>query len=225
MTSRSTPRGRRPRGGVRLFAVLGLVATCLVASLAPAPFLLDRQAVEGGELWRLVTGHLVHASRAHFLFDVGVGAVLLLLLRWRRTLWLLPPFVGILVLALRPDLDFYTGLSGVLHGWTVLATVDLARSGDRLERGLASIVLVGVILKAVVESSLGVSVLTSGVDMGTPTVFLAHVAGVLGGLLIAGGEAVGRRLTLCDNAPSPREIRGREQVPAAPLGRRHTVWP
>ena len=192
---------------MKTLSILGLIGACLVASLAPAPFLLDRAAVGNGEVWRVVTGHLVHATRAHFLFDVGVGALLLLFLRWRPALLLLPPFVGGLVLALCPELDYYTGLSGVLHGWTVLAAVDLARQGDRLERAIASLVLLGVILKTVVESTLGVSLLTSSFDMGGATVFLAHGAGVLGGLGVAAAEAAARL-----GGPLPP-------------GRRHTVSP
>ncbi len=222
MTPRRLSSGRRPWGGVRLLVALGLVGACLVASLVPAPFLLDRRAVADGEVWRWVTGHLVHASRAHFLFDVGVGVVLLLVVRWRRSLWLLPPFVGTLVLALRPDLDVYTGLSGVLHGWTVLATVDVARGGDRLEQGLAFGVLLGVLIKALVESALGTSIFTERFDMGGPTVYLAHLTGVLGGLLIAGAEvcrAPGGHFTA---------VGARRRFPCPPLGTlggRHTVKP
>ena len=67
------------RGWIRLAVAGALVALETVASLWPAPFRLDRAAVEAGEVWRLVTGHLVHATRAHFLFDVGIGCLLLLL--------------------------------------------------------------------------------------------------------------------------------------------------
>lgn len=187
-----TPGGRRLFGaGVRPFLpLLGLALFALVASVWPAPFVLDRTAVDAGEWWRLFTGHFVHASRAHFLFDVGVGCVLLLFVSWRRSALLLPPFVAWLVLGLRSDLDVYTGLSGVLHGMTVLAAVDVARRGDVLERIVGVGVLVGVIAKAIYEASLGVSVFTSTFDMGGATVYEAHLIGVLGGLLLAATEAL-----------------------------------
>lgn len=156
-----------------------------VASLWPAAFVLDRGAVEAGEVWRLWTGHLVHATTAHFAFDVGVGALVLLFVPWRRALLLLPPLVGIAVLGLRSDLALYTGFSGVLHGLTVLAGIHLARSGTRFERVAAALLLLGVVLKASVEALFGLSVFTSGIDMGGAVTYEAHLVGVVGGFLLA----------------------------------------
>ena len=178
-----------PRSTRWLPALLLLVAAS-AASLAPDAFLLDRAAVEGGALWRLWTGHLVHHTAAHFAFDVSVALLLLCFVR-RPLAWLvLPPVVGGVVLLARPHLATYAGLSGVLHGLTVLAGFDVLRELRGLERWIAGGLLLGVIAKAVVEAALGVSIFSGGFDMGAETVFVAHLAGVAGGLALVGLEAL-----------------------------------
>lgn len=170
--------------------MLLLAAAASAASFAPASFVLDRAALEQGEIWRLWTGHLVHHTFAHFAFDVGVAVVLLSLVR-RATPWLLlAPCVSAAVLVLRPDLATYAGLSGVLHGVTVLAGFDLLRRGSAAERWMAGGLVGGVAAKAVYEAAHGASLFSGGFDMGAETVFAAHLAGVLGGFLIAGGRFV-----------------------------------
>lgn len=178
---------------------LGLVLAAAAASLLPGPFVLEREALAGGELWRLWTGHLVHFTSGHFLLDVGAGALLLFFVRSRGAALLLPPIVGLGVLALRPDLTHYAGLSGVLNGWTVLLAVDLARTTRGLERGLAAGLLVGVIGKALFEALTTTSVFTSTVAMGGETVYVAHLVGALAGLVLAGVGCLGRTV----RAPQP----------------------
>ena len=168
----------------RWLPALLLVAAASAASLAPGAFLLEREALGHGEVWRLWTGHFVHHTVAHFVFDVGVAAFLLLLVR-RPLAWLvLPPVVGGAVLLARPDLVSYAGLSGVLHGLTVLAGVSILRSGVGFERLAAGALLVGVVAKAVYEAVAGVSVFSGGFDMGAETIYLAHIAGVAGAALL-----------------------------------------
>lgn len=164
---------------------LGLVLAAAAASLLPEPFVLGREALAQGEVWRLWTGHLVHHTTWHFVLDVGAGAVLLLFVRSRMAALLLPPVVGLGVLALRPDLGTYAGLSGVLHGWTVLAAVDLARTSRGFERWAATGLLVGVIAKSLFEALSTTSVFTSTVAMGGETVYTAHLVGALAGLVLA----------------------------------------
>ena len=115
-----------------------LLLAALVASFAPEAFLLDRASLQEGQLWRLWTGHLVHHTAAHFVFDVGAAVLLTLLLRSARAWILLPPLVGLSALGVHPELASYAGLSGVLHGLTVLLGLRLAREGQGLERLLAS---------------------------------------------------------------------------------------
>ena len=164
-------------------SALLLIGAALAASLLPEMFLLDREALGAGEVWRLWTGHLVHRTAVHFAFDVGVAVGLLFLVR-RTWIWLvLPPFVGVVALLARPDLSSYAGLSGVLHGLTVLSAGTMWRENRGTERWIAAVLWCAVTGKAFTELALGMPLFSGGYDMGGETVFAAHVAGVLGGTL------------------------------------------
>jgi rhomboid family GlyGly-CTERM serine protease len=167
-----------------------LVLAAAAASLAPDLFVLDREAVAQGEVWRLWTGHLVHPALAHFALDVGVGALLILFLagRLRAATLVLPPVVGMVVLALRPEMGSYAGLSGVLHAWTVLVALDLVRTTRSVERILSACLLAAVIVKAFYEALTATSIFTASLDMGGTTLHEAHLVGVLAGLALAGWE-------------------------------------
>lgn len=175
--------------GGRLVAPAVLLAAALVASAFPARFALEREAVLQGEVWRLWTGHLVHASGAHFALDVGVALVLLPLVAAPAGLLVLPPLVGVGVLAVVPDVEVYCGLSGVLHGWIVLASWKLAR----VERGgralLAGAVLAATLAKATLETVLGAPLLTGGLDLGGAPVVAAHFLGAASGCGLSGWPA------------------------------------
>ena len=169
-------------------AAVALTAAALTGGrleAAVAWLVATTEGMERAEIWRLWTGHLVHFTSGHFLLDVGAGAILLLFMRSRGAALILPPIVGLGVLALRPDITSYAGLSGVLHGLTVLAAVDLARTTHGLERWAAAGLLTGVIAKSLFEGLTNASVFTSTVAMGGETVYVAHLVGVLSGLVLA----------------------------------------
>jgi len=83
----------------------------------------EREAVLGGELWRLLSGHLVHLGWPHMLWN-GAALIVIALLFGRdlsERVWCAVAFfcamgVALGMLVLRPDVDAYVGLSGVLHG-------------------------------------------------------------------------------------------------------------
>jgi len=100
----------------------------------------DREGITNGQLWRLLTGNLVHWSPEHFLLDVG--AFLVIGLIYERFLgrsypWLLlaaATTVGLSVWLLQPDVKLYRGLSGVDSGQFAAALcleVALARRHPR----------------------------------------------------------------------------------------------
>lgn len=85
----------------------------------------DREAILHGELWRLVTGNLVHWSAEHFVLDVGAFIVLGLLYEppFKRARMAFGSFllfdalaIGAAMFALLPDMNVYRGLSGVDSG-------------------------------------------------------------------------------------------------------------
>ncbi len=163
---------------------LVLFASALAASLLPEACLLTRDGLARGEVWRLWTGHLVHHTSAHFLFDVGTALLLLGFVRSRLVWLLLPPMISVVFLVTRPELVSYAGLSGVLHGVFALACFEIAQASRGLARGLALAALVGVTAKATVEALTGTPLFTGNFDMGGVTVFEAHLTGVACVLLV-----------------------------------------
>lgn len=97
-----------------------------LAALAPAACLFDRNAILGGEWWRLVTGHWAHFSASHVAWNL---LVLLVAGAWlervspgtlvRYTL-VAAPVIGLGLLVGAPTMAFYGGLSGLAVGVAVL---------------------------------------------------------------------------------------------------------
>ena len=84
----------------------------------------ERLAVLGhAQVWRLITGHFVHASPAHLLLNMaGLGLVAALFPRdYSIRQWLIVLAASIAAIDIgfvlfEPQLEWYVGLSGVLHG-------------------------------------------------------------------------------------------------------------
>lgn len=184
MTGQCVPESRGSHA-LPWFTSLGAaIATGLWLLLGPAPTALvfDRTAIADGELWRLVTGHLVHSDGWHALWDIGALALIARLLAgqgWRRE----AIAAGASLLAVNvclwwglPELERYCGLSGVLNGLMVVALADLWRRYRHPAFPAAALLLA---LKLAAETATGQSVFLNPEWPGVP---LAHVAGCLGGL-------------------------------------------
>lgn len=109
---------------------LGLVSSALIAQWSPdaAELLVyDRAGVAGGELWRIITGHLVHFSDAHLLNNLAVlvPAVWLVETRYRGDAGLLfvgaASVIGIALLVGEPRLLRFGGASGISLAFLVYA--------------------------------------------------------------------------------------------------------
>ena len=161
---------------------LWLLAAALVASAAPGLFLLNR-GTPGEGWWRLWTGHLVHRTAAHFVFDVSVAMLLMTQVRRPAPWLLLAPWVGWGAMRLRPELTSYAGLSGVLHGVLVIACYERLREAPRLWRWVGGAVLLGLLVKVAGETVAGVAWMGT-YDMGGPVVHEAHLLGLIGGSFI-----------------------------------------
>ena len=104
-----------------------MLGLALAGESARALLRYNREAIDAGELWRLVTCHLVHLNLNHALLNLA-GFLLCSwffddLLRPRHLiLWfvLSAPAVGLAFYLLEPQLGWYVGLSGILHGYFIL---------------------------------------------------------------------------------------------------------
>ena len=170
-----------------LFLGLGVGALFLISGPAPEAWLYDRAAIANGELWRLVTGHLVHSDAAHLAWNLGAFVILGALAETRLGLRPLP-LLGLLLGAataidlwlwwLEPGMLRYCGLSGLLNGLLAAAAIGLWR---RTGSPVFLLLLIGDLAKIGLEAGLGGALLpTSGLAWGA--VPGAHLAGLAAGM-------------------------------------------
>lgn len=170
------------------------VAPCVLAILwcllqwagGPATWGYERAAIDDGQVWRLLTGNLVHINATHLALNLlglaGVTAV------WGRELgsWrvLAAVFsgsalaVGLGLWFTTPELAWYSGASGALHGLFAAGLV-LATGTGRLFRLVAAL---GLLAKLAIETRLDTG---TAELIGAPVIHAAHQWGAAGGLVIA----------------------------------------
>lgn len=157
----------------------------LLAGPAASALVFDRAAVEAGQWWRLITGHLIHSDPSHLGWDLAG----LLVLGWlfERQLTTRRFLVVLLFGAAAVDVWLwwgpaplrYCGMSGFLN--TLLAGGLVWQW--RTNRGwLVLVVGFGAVMKIVWETLQGQALLTA---TAWPSVPLAHAAGFAGGILLA----------------------------------------
>ncbi len=186
---------------------LGLAAVAVIVNLelflrepaASGPWIdglqFDRQAILQGQLWRLLTGNLVHWGSEHFLLNVG--AFVAVGLMYERPLgryypWILlgsGAAVGMGVLVLRPDMAVYRGLSGVDSGQFAAAlAVEFAAALRKPHRWYWVGPVAGLfVVKIFYECTFGQPLFgtESLGEIGLPTP-IAHAAGTLAALILLG---------------------------------------
>ncbi len=145
----------------------------------------DRMAIIRGEYWRIITGHLVHAGVAHTALNMA-GLILIAALFpepiplawWLWRLILLCAAVTALIFWRVPELDWYVGLSGVLHGFFVLGFWWLYRSGDRL-----SLLFLAVLLSKLIWEHFQGPISSNEELVGVPVLVEAHSFGAFSALI------------------------------------------
>lgn len=178
---------RQPAAGlIRLGATLGIAGAAGVAFVWPRlseAFIYQRADIFAGQVWRLWTGHLVHYTATHLLWDLAVFLAAGLWLekiapRLARWFYLLaPPAISGALLWGEPALERYAGLSGLGAGLLVLLALVQLRPGTREPRWFWLSVLALVAVKVVVESTTHAPLLAR-FDADVRVVPLAHLAGI-----------------------------------------------
>jgi rhomboid family GlyGly-CTERM serine protease len=165
-----------------------LVATVVLLSLGgeSARVLLryDRAAVaDAGEYWRLLTGHLVHGSFTHMALNLAGLALLGGLFPRHYSLagWLAIIVLSIATIDLgfvwnEPQLEWYVGLSGLLHGALAAGAIAWWRYESR---GLALVLSLILIAKLTWEQTHGALPLSGDMNV----IVDAHLYGAIGGAM------------------------------------------
>ena len=184
----------RYRATALVFAIL-LVG--LAQGLGPqvsATLRYERTAIAAGEWWRILTGQLVHVDGAHLAMNV-VALVLLWALYVtdaRPREWLLIALgafleTGLGLWFLEPQVAWYVGLSGALHGLWAGGGI-ACRKRWPLESSVTLVLLVG---KLILEAWQGPVSELLGASL--PVITAAHRYGALGGGAAALALGVWRR--------------------------------
>ncbi len=147
--------------------------------------------IEGGQWWRLVSGHFVHLGWPHLWLNLAGCLLVWFLFRrdFRLPQWLLVVassllFIDAGFLLLNPALYWYVGLSGLLHGLFAAGMLRWLREGN----WEAWVMLVVFAAKLAWEQLAGPLPFTSE-SAGGPVVVDAHFYGAIGGALAALGLA------------------------------------
>lgn len=181
----------------RLFFVwLAAAATLAAAGGSAAVRLLSHQrgAIERGELWRLVTSHLVHADLLHLSWNLAALAMIAVAVgpALEARLWTVVTLAsalaaGIGVHLCAPRVEAMLGLSAVLHGQLAAGAWRAARAGERGAWGLLALLAVKLLAER------WATLPWSAAALGGPVAVDAHLygacAGLAAGLLLARRQA------------------------------------
>ncbi len=157
----------------------------------------ERDSLVAGQAWRFLSGHFVHMGWTHLLLNLAGLALVSWLVGgafgWLR--WLIVALVSLVAIDtgfwfLNPELDWYVGLSGLLHGLLLAGLLPGLLRSDREALVLTAFVVLKLVWEQVVGPLPG-----SQATTGATVIVDAHLYGAVGGLL---GGAV-----CLYNAPQP----------------------
>ena len=99
----------------------------------------DRHLVLSGEIWRLVTSHLVHTNISHLVLNAAAALVLYFAFFYRLKLTdllacglVFSVLISLVLLYTYPGLDWYNGLSALLHALVVYFSIRQVWAGNRV---------------------------------------------------------------------------------------------
>ena len=182
----SLPRDRRAIGQW-LALLLFIAPALLVPYIAEELPRYERQAILDGQWWLLFSGHFTHITTSHLWLNLAAWILLWMYAQGRVPLylWVIAAVVcsastGLGLLLFNPEIQWYVGLSGVLHGMLAVVAICCWQQG---RDWTAPLLLGAAVIKLVAEQLHGPLPGTSDLA-GVPVVTDAHLYGFAGGLLL-----------------------------------------
>jgi rhomboid family GlyGly-CTERM serine protease len=166
-----------------------LLLAAVAQALHATQFLqYERSAVLAGQIWRLWTAHIVHLGWAHYLLNAAGLLLVWLLFRqaastrvWCGHFMFAGLAISLGLLWLNPGLEWYVGLSGILHALFIVGLLAEVRT----DLALGLLVLLGFAAKIIFEQIYG-PLPGSERSAGGPVVVDAHLYGALAGCISYG---------------------------------------
>jgi rhomboid family GlyGly-CTERM serine protease len=172
-----------------LWPTLCLLTTSALVLLAgePARLLLryDRGGIADLEFHRLLTGHIVHLGASHFLLNAA-GLLLIAVLvgpgltatGWWFVIAMSTTVIDVSFWLFGPTIEWYVGLSGVLHGMLAAG----ACAAFRTRRVESTAIMIALTAKLIYEQTVG-PLPGSELSSGGSVVVDSHLYGAVGGVL------------------------------------------
>lgn len=172
---------------IALLSIIVFISEHLLGESLTQNLVYHRQSITEGEIWRLITGHILHTNGYHLSLNV-VALMMLWVLHSRfynthiyTILFLFCSiFTSVGIYYFDPNLLQYVGLSGVLHGIFVFGAIMDINAKDKT----GYLLFIGVWLKIGNEQFYGASSNVSKLIEANIAVN-AHLWGALGGLLFS----------------------------------------
>ncbi len=171
---------------------LAICAAALLVYFVPGlgtVLIYDRAAIAHGELWRLLTGNLVHLSVAHLAYDLAAFLIAGTIIEQRgyRHFTMLcfsaAVLIGVAIFIFEPALRFYAGLSGVVTAAVAyLCLQGVTENGTW--RWLCAAMLACLAVKLWFELVLGKSLLLAVSTEAFVPVPLSHLAGAVSAVIL-----------------------------------------
>ena len=182
-TNKTTQAILKHKFPITITLIVTLIA--LIGSEANQWLRFDRAALLNGEVWRLISGHFAHLGWSHLTMNV-FGFILIWVLfhntasdaRWILVLLLSSLGTSLLLLWLNPTLQWYVGLSGVLHAFFVFGCLNEINSGRKSSWILLTIIIMKLIWEQIAGPLPGSEQSTGG-----NVIVDAHLYGAIFGLL------------------------------------------
>ncbi|MFV2055384.1 MAG: rhombosortase [Thiohalomonadales bacterium] len=146
----------------------------------------DRTAIYAGDYWRILTGHFVHLTWMHLVMNV-IGFLLIWVLFGKligSLTWLISTLLSALMISFallyfNPDLFWYVGFSGVLHGLFVIGCLH----DIQVRHADGQLLLAAIVAKLAWEQYAG-PLPGSEAAAGGNVIVDAHLYGAISGVLI-----------------------------------------
>ncbi len=146
----------------------------------------QREEIIQGEVWRVLTGQLLHLSIEHYIYNIVAFLLLYIIafqLHSKRIFWLSVIWcnitTGIAIFFLLPNIIWYAGASGFLHGVALVMIIQLIKQ----HRFFGLLFLLLLIIKLVYEQVFG----TIG-QFGFNVIVDVHLIGFIFGALYLVGQ-------------------------------------